>query len=103
MYGGLTEKEAEIARKFESMSEEEMDAFDREAEEDGRVCHGRGGLDAAFKVLFERRKKMVSMRLPPEVVQGLKDKAARVGIPYQTLAASVLKRYVEGKLDIEAA
>lgn len=47
------------------------------------------------------RKRMVSMRVEEGVIEKMKARASHVGIPYQTLAASVLKRFVEGKLDIE--
>lgn len=39
----------------------------------------------------------------PGVLEAFKAKAERVGIPYQTLLNSVVKRYTEGKLDIEVA
>lgn len=51
----------------------------------------------------EIKKRMISMRVETVVIEKLKVKANRVGIPYQTLAASVLKRYAEGNLDIEPA
>lgn len=99
----LTEEQKKIAEHFESLTEEENAALDQAAKNEGRVFSGNDGLNAAFDALEDHRKRMVSMRLPPAVIEGLKAKAERVGIPYQTLAASVLKRYVEGKLDIEAA
>lgn len=39
----------------------------------------------------------------PGVLEAFKAKAERVGIPYQTLLNSVVKRYTESKLDIEVA
>ncbi len=59
--------------------------------------------DPAVHTLAEMKKRMISMRVEPDVIERLKEKAKRVGIPYQTLAASVLKRYVDSNLDIEAA
>lgn len=102
MYEGLTASEAEIAKRYESMTADELDAEERWARENGKSVQGPVSIEEAANILSDR-KRMVSMRLPPAVIEGLKAKAERVGIPYQTLAASVLKRYVEGKLDIEAA
>ncbi|WP_294111969.1 BrnA antitoxin family protein [uncultured Fibrobacter sp.] len=49
------------------------------------------------------RKSKVGTSFDPGVLEAFKAKAERVGIPYQTLLNSVVKRYTEGKLDIEVA
>ena len=38
------------------------------------------------------------MRLPQSVIEGLQTRAAESGIPYQTLATTVLSRYIHGAL-----
>ena len=104
MYEGLTKKERKIAKHYENQTEEERKKEWDDAEKNGMVVkvNGKMSLSDAFAEL-DNRKRLVSMRIEPAVVTKLKAKAKRVGIPYQTLAASVLKRYVEGKLNIESA
>jgi predicted DNA binding CopG/RHH family protein len=41
---------------------------------------------------------MVSMRLDPENIEGMKERAKVEGIPYQTLINSVLRRFLNGDL-----
>lgn len=97
-----TPEDLALAAKYEAMTDEEWDEFERKAEEDGRVVHNVS-IKEGLRILDERKKRMVSMRVEQSVVEKLKAKAELVGIPYQTLAASVLKRYVEGNLDIVPA
>lgn len=40
------------------------------------------------------KTKNINIRLPERVVSRLKAKAAQEGIPYQTLASSILHKYV---------
>lgn len=48
-------------------------------------------------------KRNVTMRLPQSLIDALKAKAEAEGLPYQTLAMLVLRRYVSGAyLDREA-
>ncbi len=48
-------------------------------------------------------RKNVTMRLSASVIEGLKNKAAQEGVPYQTLASMVLQKYIRGAfLDREA-
>lgn len=90
--------------KTEEELKEQALMFEREYEETGTNAGTPFPPDTSIQdAVSEMKKRMISMRLDPNVIVGLKQKAKRVGIPYQTLAASVLKRYVEGKLDIEAA
>lgn len=79
-------------------------AYEREYEETGTNAATPFPPGTTIQEAFaEMKKRMISMRVEPGVIARLKIKAKRVGIPYQTLAASVLKRYVDGNLDIEAA
>ena len=45
-----------------------------------------------------RRNKRVSLRLSPKDFEQLQSMAAENGIPCQTLIASILRRYVSGRL-----
>lgn len=58
---------------------------------------------AAAIATVKKRKTKVGTSFDPGVLEAFKAKAERVGIPYQTLLNSVVKRYTECKLDIEVA
>jgi predicted DNA binding CopG/RHH family protein len=51
---------------------------------------------AASKALL--KNKRVNIRLSSMDLEGLQAKAAQEGLPYQTLIASVLHKYVSGRL-----
>ena len=55
----------------------------------------------AFLAQFQNadmQKKNVTMRMEESTIKALKARAVADGIPYQTLAAMVLKKYVQGAL-----
>lgn len=58
---------------------------------------------AAAIATVKKRKTKVGTSFDPGILEAFKAKAERVGIPYQTLLNSVVKRYTESKLDIEVA
>lgn len=43
------------------------------------------------------KSKNINIRLQPTTVEKLKESAARQGLPYQTLASSILHRYATGQ------
>lgn len=45
-----------------------------------------------------RKSRRVNIRLSPDDLRGMQMKAVEEGIPYQTLMASVLHKYVTGRL-----
>jgi len=45
-----------------------------------------------------RKDALINIRLHPKDLRGLQKKAIAEGIPYQTLIASILHKYVEGRL-----
>ena len=98
MYKGLTKKDARIAKHYESMTDEEIKSEERWAKENGLVVNGPVDISKAVATLKERRKQMVSMRLDPENIEGMKERAKVEGIPYQTLINSVLHRFLNGDL-----
>jgi predicted DNA binding CopG/RHH family protein len=103
--------EAEMTKKakyFESRTESEEIADHEWAVKNGASFSGPGSLKkaiAAAKVIKKdkARKVMMAARIDPDTILKIKAKANRVGIPYQTLINSVLKRYADGKLEIEVA
>lgn len=47
---------------------------------------------------YLQKNARTNIRLSPQDLLGIKQRAAQEGIPYQTLAASVLHKYVTGQL-----
>lgn len=104
----LTKKELELAAHYENMTEKEAEREHAKAVKNGLSFSGPGALKKAINAAKERaaaksRKAKVGTSFDPGVLEAFKAKAERVGIPYQTLLNSVVKRYTEGNLDIETA
>ena len=100
MYKGLTEKEIKIAKHYENMTEAEADAEHEWAKTNGLSFSGPGALSkaiAAAKTRFaENKARMVSIRMDCEDIEGIKAKAARMGVNYQTLIKTLVHRYLNG-------
>jgi len=47
------------------------------------------------------KDKMISIRVNSTDLESFKSKAETAGIPYQTLLASLMKRFVEGKVKLD--
>ena len=47
------------------------------------------------------KKRPISIRLSERNIMLLKRKSLETGIPYQTLIATLVGRYVEGKIKVE--
>lgn len=101
----MTDEEIEaLAAKFENRTPEEDAADHQWAVDNGLSFTGPGALQKAISATKERARKIkIGTSIDPDVLEKFKAKAERVGIPYQTLLNSVLKRYTESKLDIEVA
>ena len=81
-------------------------ALEREYEETGEnagTAMSPAPSIAAAIATVKKRKTKVGTSFDPGVLEAFKAKAERVGISYQTLLNSVVKRYTESKLDIEVA
>ncbi len=75
-----------------------LDAFDagelqRAPEFDDRKARHQTYAEALF-----RKDARINIRLSSKDLRGLQKKALAEGIPYQTLVASILHKYVEGRL-----
>ncbi len=74
-----------------------------EAFESGNIKQARNA-DETQKRHKEYAKAMlqkdarINIRLPSKDLRGLQKRALSEGIPYQTLVASILHKYVEGRL-----
>ena len=74
-----------------------------EAFESGKVKRAKDSSDIQkrhqlyAKAMFKKDAR-INIRLPSKDLRGLQKKALAEGIPYQTLVASILHKYVEGRL-----
>lgn len=96
------------AAYFENRTEAQELEDHKWAVKNGLSFSGPGALSKAIAASKKRaatkaRKSKVGTSFDPGVLEAFKAKAERVGIPYQTLLNSIVKRYTEGKLDIEPA
>ena len=99
MYKGLTEKEIKIAKHYENMTEAEAGAEHERAKANGLSFSGPGAMSkaiAAAKTQSENKARMVSIRMDCEDIEGIKAKAARMGVNYQTLIKTLVHRYLNG-------
>ena len=78
------------------------------AHESGKLKSVRG-VDAKIKKYMQyakntlRKDKRINIRLSQHDLEGIRVKALQEGIPYQTLIASVLHKYVIGRLIAKAS
>ena len=83
----LDSEEKEILRAFETGKLKRTKNIARELERHKSVA------DATF-----RKDARINIRLPSKDLRALQARALREGIPYQTLIASVLHKYADGRL-----
>ncbi len=74
-----------------------------EAYESGKVKRSKDADDTqkrhqGYAEAMLRKDARINIRLPSKDLRGLQKKALTEGIPYQTLIASILHKYVEGRL-----
>lgn len=84
--------------KLGKEEQEIPDAFDaselrRASDFAGRKARHQQYAEAMFK-----KDARINIRLSSKDLRGLQKKALAEGIPYQTLVASILHKYVEGRL-----
>lgn len=74
-----------------------------EAYEAGRLKRSKGAARTrmrhkAYAEAMSRKDARINIRLSSKDLRGLQKRALAEGIPYQTLIASILHKYVEGRL-----
>ena len=74
-----------------------------EALESGKVRRAKDSSDIQkrhqlYAEAMFKKDARINIRLPSKDLRGLQKKALAEGIPYQTLVASILHKYVEGRL-----
>ena len=84
--------EANELALLESFDADEWSSAPNDAQD---IARYRAAAAAAKAML---KNKRVNIRLPSMDLEGLQAKAAHEGLPYQTLIASVLHKYVSGRL-----
>lgn len=77
--------------KREQKIEDALDVTGRQQASDKRL----GALQSAAR---DTKTERINIRIVGDDLQGLKDEAGDLGIPYQTFIASVLHQYVTGRL-----
>lgn len=87
----LTKREQQISKdisegKYQSLSEEDQKQYAEMAKEDVQQR----------KVV--RKEARINIRLIPEDLRSLKERAEAEGIPYQTLIASIIHKYLIGAM-----
>ena len=79
-----------------------MEAYERAFDEGRLKSHltpeRQAALRAAARATMNPPKKQISTRLAERDLMRLKARAMEMGIPYQSLLASIVHRYVEGSL-----
>jgi len=87
---------------FDDEERDLMETFEKALEEGALVSHltpeRQAELQAAAKATMNPPKKQISTRLAERDLVRLKAKALEQGMPYQSLLASIVHRYVEGTL-----
>ena len=87
---------------FDDEERDLMEALDKAFDDGSLVSHltpeRQAELQAAAKATMNPPKKQISTRLAERDLVRLKAKALEQGMPYQSLLASIVHRYVEGAL-----
>jgi len=84
--------------KLSREEQEILDAFESgklERSEDAEALRER---HHEYAAAVSRKDARINIRLSSRDLRGLQKRALAEGIPYQTLIASVLHKYVEGRL-----
>lgn len=87
---------------FDEEERQIMDDFEKGLDEQTLVSEltddRRAAIEASARVTMSPPKAQVTTRLAKHDLLRLKSRALELGMPYQTLLASIVHRYVEGEL-----
>ncbi len=75
-----------------------LDAFDAGELLQTPDFEARKALHQQYAAAMFKKDARINIRLSSKDLRGLQKKALEEGIPYQTLVASILHKYVEGRL-----
>jgi predicted DNA binding CopG/RHH family protein len=93
----MTTKTKIKALKFDSSEQELLDSFEAGSLQSIGTKFSFAKYRAAAKATALKDKR-INIRLSSPDLRGLQVKALEEGLPYQTLIASVLHKYVSGRL-----
>ena len=84
--------------KLSSEEREILEAFDK-----GKLKRSKKAVDTQkrhqqYAEAMFKKDARINIRISSKDLRGLQKKALAEGIPYQTLVASILHKYVEGRL-----
>ncbi len=95
---GPRDKEAQVAHTFDDEERELLASFETEAWRSAPEADTlKPQLEAAARVALAKSER-ITVRLTPPDLRAIKHKAAQEGLPYQTLIASLIHKYVTGQL-----
>lgn len=90
------------SQTISDLSEEEERAMIAEFETSPEAFRGeltpelRREIEAAARAKLDASREKISLRIPRTDLAKLKERAAKEGMPYQTLINSILHKYVAG-------
>ena len=84
--------------KLSSEEREILDAFEKDELKRSKNAAPTKKRHQEYAAAMFKKDARIYIRHSSKDLRGLKKKALEEGIPYQTLVASILRKYVEGRL-----
>ncbi len=84
--------------KLSSEENEILEAFEKDELKRSRNAKKTQKQHQEYAEALFRKDARINIRLSSKDLRGLQKRALAEGIPYQTLVASILHKYVEGRL-----
>jgi predicted DNA binding CopG/RHH family protein len=84
--------------QLEPEEKELLDSYERDEWQSVHALHEQLRLYQEYSVAALEAKGLVSVFLPPEDIQALRQKATEMGMPYPLLIAHIVHQYLAGKL-----
>lgn len=84
--------------KLSSEEREILDAFDKGSLKRSKKAADTQKRHQEYAEAMFKKDARINIRLSSKDLRGLQKKALAEGIPYQTLVASILHKFVEGRL-----
>lgn len=84
--------------KWNKEEQDILDAFDAGELRRATDIEDRNARHLQYAETMFKKDARINIRLSSKDLRGLQKKALAEGIPYQTLVASILHKYVEGRL-----
>jgi predicted DNA binding CopG/RHH family protein len=85
--------------KLSSEEREILEAFEKGTLKQTEKAANTQKRHQAYAEAMSKKDARINIRLSSKDLRGLQKRALAEGIPYQTLIASILHKYVEGRFD----